>query len=240
MELSDDYYEVLGVSRGADGDQIKKAYRKLALKWHPDKNLDKRDVAEVNFKRLAEAYEVLSDPSKRQIYDQYGKDGLTQGAGGASSGSFGFPGSATDMFGGAFGPFGNMFSFSFRDPNEVFNEFFGGSDPFADFFSDIQSGNSHEGSHHNGRPPSGGISSIFSDPFGIFGGFGGMSSMSMHMSSGSSGGPNVKKISTSVKVVNGKKIETRRVVENGVETVTITENGQIKSKTINGQPQLTN
>ncbi|KAJ1481822.1 DnaJ domain-containing protein [Baffinella frigidus] len=66
-----DYYTILGVERGASGDEVKKAYRKLALKLHPDKNPDNRELAEAQFKRLGEAYEVLSDPGKRSGYDQY-------------------------------------------------------------------------------------------------------------------------------------------------------------------------
>lgn len=257
MELSEDYYEVLGLSRNANEEQIKKAYRKLALKWHPDKNLDKRETAEINFKRLCEAYEVLSDPRKRNIYDNYGKEGLVNGGGGAGSSSHGpgfsgFPGGMADLFGGAFGPFGvGGGMFSFRDPNDVFREFFGGADPFADFFNDMNqqrhssqhnTGNSHQQQQYSG------MSSI--NPFGIFGGGGlfdvsGMGGgMTMHMSSssfgGGQGGANVKRISTSVKTINGKRIETKRVVDNGVETVTVIENGQVKSKTVNGQPQLTN
>lgn len=74
-----DYYEVLGVSRQADDDEIKKAYRKLALQYHPDRNPGNKE-AEERFKEAAEAYEVLHDPQKRRIYDSYGHDGL-QGAG---------------------------------------------------------------------------------------------------------------------------------------------------------------
>lgn len=252
METSEDYYLILGIARDANEDQIKKAYRKLALRWHPDKNLDNRELAEKNFKRLSEAYEVLSDQGKRQVYDRYGKEGLVNGgpdpAGHGAGFGFGFPGMA-DLFGGGFGggPGPGMF-FSFRDPNDVFREFFGGSDPFAEFFN----GNNHfnnqqqQGNydtHHNNHQSS---AMSFMDPFSMFGGmggFGGMGSMSMQMSSSSSsggGGANVKRISTSVKMVNGKRIETKRVVDNGVETVTVTENGQVKSKTVNGQPQLTN
>jgi len=71
-----DYYEILGVSRDASGDQIKSAYRKAALKWHPDRNPEKKAVAEENFRLASEAYSVLSDPQKRSTYDRYGHAGL--------------------------------------------------------------------------------------------------------------------------------------------------------------------
>nr|2EJ7_A Chain A, HCG3 gene [Homo sapiens] len=67
-----DYYEVLDVPRQASSEAIKKAYRKLALKWHPDKNPENKEEAERRFKQVAEAYEVLSDAKKRDIYDRYG------------------------------------------------------------------------------------------------------------------------------------------------------------------------
>ncbi|WP_299702895.1 molecular chaperone DnaJ [uncultured Pontibacter sp.] len=76
-----DYYEVLGVSKGASQEEIKKAYRKLAIKYHPDKNPDDH-TAEDNFKEAAEAYEVLSDQQKRQRYDQFGHQGMNGGFGG--------------------------------------------------------------------------------------------------------------------------------------------------------------
>lgn len=71
--MGKDYYKILGIAKGASDDDIKKAYRKQALKWHPDKN--KTANAEEKFKEVAEAYEVLSDPKKREIYDQYGEEG---------------------------------------------------------------------------------------------------------------------------------------------------------------------
>lgn len=71
--MGKDYYKILGIAKGASDDDIKKAYRKQALKWHPDKN--KAANAEEKFKEVAEAYEVLSDPKKREIYDQYGEEG---------------------------------------------------------------------------------------------------------------------------------------------------------------------
>ena len=73
--MGKDYYKILGLqSHGASEEDIKKAYRKMALKYHPDKN--KSAGAEEKFKEIAEAYEVLSDPKKRQVYDQYGEEGL--------------------------------------------------------------------------------------------------------------------------------------------------------------------
>lgn len=100
--MSADYYEILGVSRDASADQVKKAYRKLAMKHHPDVS-DAPDAAE-KFKQIQEAYEVLHDPQKRSIYDR-GGDPLGSGAGGM--GGFGFPGGAGfdmgDLFGAMFG-----------------------------------------------------------------------------------------------------------------------------------------
>merc|ERR1712193_503385 len=82
--MGKDYYKVLGVARGASDEEIKKAYRKLALKYHPDKN--QTAGAEEKFKEIGEAYDVLSDTKKKQIYDQYGEEGLKGGLGGSAGG----------------------------------------------------------------------------------------------------------------------------------------------------------
>lgn len=105
-----DYYEILGVSRTSDKDSIKKAYRKMALKYHPDRNPNDKE-AEENFKRVNEAYEVLSDDSKRQIYDKYGKEGLQ------NSGFSGFS--------------GRDFSDIFADLGSIFESAFGGGFGFS-------------------------------------------------------------------------------------------------------------
>ena len=110
-----DYYKLLGLSRGAGPDDIKKAYRKLALKYHPDRNQGSKET-EDQFKEVTEAYEVLNDPQKRSIYDQYGEQGLNRGAGG----------------GGGFG------GFDFSDALEVFMRDFGGFGGLEDLFGGRQ------------------------------------------------------------------------------------------------------
>jgi len=130
-----DYYKILGVDRKADDATLKKAYRKLALKYHPDKNPeDKKEWAEKKFTEVSTAYEVLSDPEKRKIYDQFGEEGLERGAGGGP-GAGGYGGGSP--FGGGFpfgggSPFGggggrtHEFHFQGSDPFKMFENFFGG------------------------------------------------------------------------------------------------------------------
>ena len=102
MATKRDYYEVLGVSKGASAEEIKKAYRKLAVQYHPDKNPGDKE-AEEKFKEAAEAYSVLSDPEKKARYDQFGHAGV-DGAGPDFSGGFGdLNDILNDLFGGAFG-----------------------------------------------------------------------------------------------------------------------------------------
>ena len=88
MAAKRDYYEVLGVAKNATPDEIKKAYRKLAIKYHPDKNPGDKE-AEEKFKEAAEAYDVLSDADKRQKYDQFGHNMGPQGFGGGGGNPFG-------------------------------------------------------------------------------------------------------------------------------------------------------
>src|SRR5688572_16096482 len=103
MAGKQDYYETLGVSRNASEEEIKKAYRRLAMKYHPDRNPDDK-TAEENFKQAKQAYEVLSDSRKRAAYDQFGHADIG-GMGGAGSGHAGFGEGAsfTDIFGDIFG-----------------------------------------------------------------------------------------------------------------------------------------
>ena len=98
-----EYYEILGLNKTASDNEIKKAYKKLALKWHPDKNKENPQAAESKFKEISEAYGILSDPEKRKIYDQFGKDAVNGNGGGP-------------------GP----------NPFDVFNDIFGQGSPFAE------------------------------------------------------------------------------------------------------------
>ncbi|MBE3605673.1 molecular chaperone DnaJ [Campylobacter sp. RM13119] len=102
MEVS--YYEILEISQSANADEIKKAYRKLALKYHPDRNAGDKE-AEDKFKLVNEAYQVLSDEKKREIYDRYGKDGLNGSSG--FGGGFGADFDISDIFSSFFGDFGS-------------------------------------------------------------------------------------------------------------------------------------
>jgi molecular chaperone DnaJ len=109
-----DYYEVLGVPKTANKDELKKAYRKLAIQLHPDKN--KGDAkAEEQFKELSEAYAILSDDQKRAAYDRFGHEGLQQGGGGGGAGGF--------------GGFSQSYDFS-----DIFEDVFGSDSPFSSFF----------------------------------------------------------------------------------------------------------
>ncbi|KAL1501162.1 hypothetical protein ABEB36_006543 [Hypothenemus hampei] len=115
--MTKDYYAILNIPKNASEDDIKKAYRKLALKYHPDKN--KAPNAEEKFKDVAEAYEVLSDKKKRSIYDQYGEEGLKED----------IPGSGSTFHGGT-----TFYSFH-GDPRATFAQFFGNANPFDELFS---------------------------------------------------------------------------------------------------------
>jgi DnaJ-class molecular chaperone len=136
MADSNNYYDILGVSKNATANEIKSAYRKLALQYHPDRNKTKE--AEVKFKEVTRAYEVLSNEEKRKAYDQVGHSAYEQGAagqgpfGGGAGGPFG-------GFGGQQGPFSYTYTsngqgFDFGggvDPFEIFEQFFGGASPFG-------------------------------------------------------------------------------------------------------------
>lgn len=112
-----DYYAILGLTRTASAQDIKKAYHQLALKYHPDKNTDNREFAEKKFKEVSEAYDVLSDPKKKDVYDKFGEEGLKGGVGGGGEG--GMPGGF------------QSYTFNMNNAQDIFKQFFGSSDPFS-------------------------------------------------------------------------------------------------------------
>ncbi len=129
MVAKSDYYNILGVSKGASAGEIKKAYRKQALEWHPDKHKDNKEVAEKRFKEISEAYQVLSDTEKRGAYDQFGHAAFSPGGMPGGFGAAGGPFTQT----GRHGPFttgGPFAGFDFSDPSELFEQIIGGTFPF--------------------------------------------------------------------------------------------------------------
>ncbi|XP_004473476.1 dnaJ homolog subfamily B member 8 [Dasypus novemcinctus] len=215
------YYEVLGVQACASQEDIRKAYRKLALRWHPDKNPDSKEEAEKRFKQVSEAYEVLSDAKKRALYDRAGRDGWRAGS-------------------GASGPCRSPFDagYTFRNPEDIFREFFGGLDPFSFDFWDGPLGGGREGRGLRGAFPAGfGEFPAFAEAFSAFDGLGrGRSAFSSAAFGGSGSG--FKSVMSSTEMVNGRKVTTKRIVENGQERVEVEEDGQLKSVTVNGKEQL--
>lgn len=139
MAGEQDYYSTLGVPKTASLDEIKKAYRKLALEYHPDRNKTKE--AEVKFKEVTKAYEVLSNEEKRKAYDQFGHAAFEQGAGQGPFGGGGPFGGFGGQQSGRYGPFTYTYSTNgqqgdfdfggFSDPFEIFEQFFGGGAPFG-------------------------------------------------------------------------------------------------------------
>lgn len=213
-----DYYKILKVAKSATLDEIKKAYRKLALKWHPDKNPNNTDEANRKFREISEAYEVLSDSNKRTMYDRYGKDFKQAPSGGHSD----------------FYDFGGFGRFNFRDPEDVFKEFFGGG--IFDIFGD-------EASKRNSRRNRGSIfdsfDHMFSDSFGSSNFQGPFTSCTMESSFSNFRSPKnyVKRTSTTTQYVDGKQVTTKKVFENGKEVVTQYEDGVLTSQVIDGVPQ---
>ncbi|XP_017281134.1 dnaJ homolog subfamily B member 1b [Kryptolebias marmoratus] len=162
--MGKDYYEILGIKKGASEDDIKKAYRKQALRFHPDKN--KSPGAEDKFKEIAEAYDVLSDPKKKDIYDRFGEEGLKGG--------------------GPAGPSGpGTYSYTFQgDPHAIFAEFFGGRNPFEQFFGARNGGMDEDMDTDDpfsrfgmGGGGMGGFSRSFNPGMGGIGGMGGHTSV---------------------------------------------------------------
>src|SRR3989338_4418926 len=118
-----DYYEMLGVSKNSSDQEIKAAYRKQALKWHPDRN--KSPEANAKFKEINKAFEVLSDPKKKEVYDQYGEEAFARGGYGGAGGQSYQQSPFTYTYSSSGGnPFEGVDFGGFSDPFEIFEQFF--------------------------------------------------------------------------------------------------------------------
>lgn len=209
-----DYYKILGVDKKADEKTIKKAYRKMALKWHPDKNIDNKEAAEEQFKEISEAYQVLSDKDKRRMYDMGGFDPNRPNMGRNFHADFDF----------GFPSFGK--GFRFMDPHDLFKDFsskgfFDDDDDFFNSFGMSNKRRSAMGFDNKSRGGGGGtrfksmFSPGFDDNFGMFtgfgnddfGGFGGGGFGGGGFGGGGFGGGGVSKsVSTTTKFVNGRRM----------------------------------
>ncbi|XP_057597224.1 dnaJ homolog subfamily B member 7 [Hippopotamus amphibius kiboko] len=224
-----DYYEVLGLQRYASPEDIKKAYRKVALKWHPDKNPENKEEAERKFKEVAEAYEVLSNDEKRDIYDKYGKEGLSGGGRSHSDDS-------------------SEYGFTFHKPDDVFKEIFGKRDLFSfHFFEDsledlLSNPRSSYATRYRGERSFFFTSSEYPvferfssydtayTPYGSLGqeGLNSFSSLAFD----DSGMDNYISGTTSGKILSGRNTNTKRIIENNQERDE--DDGELKPFFLNG------
>ncbi|XP_043604257.1 dnaJ homolog subfamily B member 6-like [Bombus pyrosoma] len=227
------YYEILELRCTATKEDIKRAYRRLALRWHPDKNPENLEEANRRFKEISEAYEVLIDERKKSIYDQYGKEGLQ---------TFHAEKRYKNNFNPCFtGPF------MFRNAEEVFREFFRTTsfefpNPIGVSVHLGPSVHSHPSSNSI-RPPF--FGSFEFHPFG-FPRFnnsfqvlpGSFTWFNTNRSRVGSISTMIRQTSISTQFIHGKKITIQRIFENGMEIIMAYENGVLRSKTVNGVPQL--
>ncbi|NXQ79985.1 DNJB8 protein, partial [Nyctibius grandis] len=220
-----DYYKVLGLQESASQDDIKKSYHKLALKWHPDKNPSNKEEAEEKFKAVAEAYKVLSDPRKRSVYDRSVKKSRShqgRSAPRGHNGSFGSP-------------------YVFPVHKELFREVFGGVDPFVRVFWDSFDNIRNNGENWHRTSGRGRSSSLFSDfgkTFILLNSCSCSEQPTSSFAEDTAGPHSVRIVLTSTEWINGKRITTRKIIENGQERTEVEENGQLRSVTINGKDHL--
>jgi len=218
-----DYYKVLGLKKSACQDDIKKCYHKLALKWHPDKNPRNKEEAEEKFKAVTEAYKVLSDPQKRLLYDMSVKESRSHTRSSATVGHNSFFDS----------------TYVFHNVEEILREVFGGMDPFEyvfwDPFDNLR--NIGENLHWTSRRER--SSSLFSDFTESFMPWNSFSFSEQSTFAKDTAEPHsVRSVLTTAKVINGKRIIIRKIIENGQERTEVEEDGQLRSVTINGKDHL--
>ncbi|NXT03734.1 DNJB8 protein, partial [Jacana jacana] len=215
-----DYYKVLGLKKSASLDDVKKSYHKLALKWHPDKNPNNKEEAEKKFKAVAEAYEVLSDPQKRSLYDKSIKESRSRGR------------RVTEDHNSFFDS-----PYAFHDLRDIFGEVFGGIDPLVhDFWDPFNYGENWH--RESGRERNPGLFSDFLESFVPWTLFSPCKQSPSSFAGGTGGPPSVRSEVITTEVVNGKKITTLKVIENGQERIEVRENGKLKSVSVNGREHL--
>jgi DnaJ homolog subfamily B member 6 len=245
------YYEVLELKPNASEQEISKAYRRLALKWHPDKNPDNVKEAEKRFVEIAEAYEILTNREKRQIYDdelnknstkEYFKNGNNNVYNRTRTHDYNFEQPQ------------RVFEFQFSNPQKIFEQFFGTKDIFKIFeeneFFGSQTINTETSSNFKQSPTlnrhnknsssvkynSFGFSKSSSDLNSDFKRFSSLKN-NRNENALNSNNNSVKSSTVSKKMINGKLITSTKIIENGNETIIEEEDGFIKSKIVNGVPQ---
>ncbi|KAF1470006.1 hypothetical protein FQV08_0014799, partial [Pygoscelis antarcticus] len=217
-----DYYKVLGLQKSASQDDVKKSYHKLALKWHPDKNPSNKEEAEKKFKAVAEAYKVLSDPQKRSLYDRPVKESRShrgRSATGGHNSSFDSP-------------------CVFHDLEDIFREVFGGMDPFVHVFWDPFNNIRNNGEHWHRTSGRRRSSRLFSDFMESFMPWNSFREQPTSFAEDTDGPRNARSVLTTTEVINGNRITTRKIIENGQERIEVEEDGQLRSVTINGRDHL--
>ncbi|XP_009888151.1 PREDICTED: dnaJ homolog subfamily B member 8 [Charadrius vociferus] len=216
-----DYYKVLGLQKSASQEDVKKSYHKLALKWHPDKNPSNKEEAEKKFKAVAEAYKVLSDPQKRSLYDRSVKERRSS-RGRSATGGHNVSFDSTYVF---------------HDLEDIFRDVFGGMDTFVhDFWDPFNNGENWHGTSGRGRSSS--LYSDFMESFMPWNSFSPGKQPTSSFAEDTAGPHSVRSVLTTTEVINGKRITTRKIIENGQERTEVKEDGQLKSVIINGRDHL--
>ncbi|NXD47358.1 dnaJ homolog subfamily B member 8 [Corvus cornix cornix] len=208
-----DYYKILELQEDASQDDIKKSYHKLALKWHPDKNPRNKEEAEKKFKEIVEAYEILSDPQKRSLYDKSVEESRVHRERAAAG--------YNSFFGSHHG---------FPHQEEVFERMY----PFTCIFLNpfdirINGENQQSTSGRGGRSR---------EPFVHWNSFCSSGHPTTSFTENTAGPYGVRTVITTTEEVNGKTITTRKIIEDGQETKEVEEDGKLKSVIINGRDYL--
>ncbi|NWQ91562.1 DNJB8 protein, partial [Burhinus bistriatus] len=216
-----DYYKVLGLQKSASQDDVKKSYHKLALKWHPDKNPSNKEEAEKKFKAVAKAYEVLSDPQKRLLYDSSVKESRSHRGRSAT--------------GGHNGSFDS--SYVFHNLEEIFREVFERMDPFVpDFWDPFDNGENWHRTSGRGRSSS--LFSDFMESFVPWNSFSPSKQPASSFAEDTAVPHSVRSVLTTTEVINGKRITTQKIIENRQKRTVVKEDGRLRSVTRNRRDHL--